>query len=94
MQHGSPLLAAAERLEALRRRATPCSDVDFSCGRGTIHAILGENGAGKSTLIKIMAGVVQPDEGRMTFDGRGGALSPTRRRRTAPASSASSRNSP
>src|SRR5262245_11774820 len=37
---------------------------------GRIHAILGENGAGKSTLIKIMSGVVAPDEGRMTFEGR------------------------
>jgi ribose transport system ATP-binding protein len=45
------------------------NDVTFSCGRGTIHAILGENGAGKSTLIKIMSGVVRPDEGVMEFDG-------------------------
>jgi len=44
-------------------------DVDFSCDRGSIHAVLGENGAGKSTLMKIMAGVVQPDEGRMILEG-------------------------
>jgi ribose transport system ATP-binding protein len=36
---------------------------------GRIHAVLGENGAGKSTLIKIMSGVVLPDEGRMLLDG-------------------------
>jgi ribose transport system ATP-binding protein len=36
---------------------------------GRIHAVLGENGAGKSKLIKIMAGVVAPDDGRMLLDG-------------------------
>ena len=42
---------------------------DLTVEAGQIHAILGENGAGKSTLIKIMSGVVEPDEGRMLLDG-------------------------
>src|SRR5262249_52434153 len=42
---------------------------DLPVRSGRIHAVLGENGAGKSTLIKIMAGVVPPDEGRMLLDG-------------------------
>jgi ribose transport system ATP-binding protein len=43
---------------------------DLTVEAGKIHAILGENGAGKSTLIKIMSGVVEPDEGRMLLYGR------------------------
>jgi ribose transport system ATP-binding protein len=42
----------------------------FACASGRIHALLGENGAGKSTLIKVMAGVVQPDEGRLVLQGQ------------------------
>jgi ribose transport system ATP-binding protein len=45
-------------------------NVDFECVPGRIHAILGENGAGKSTLIKIIAGVVQPDDGQLEFLGQ------------------------
>ena len=48
-------------------RALEKADLAVTAGR--IHAILGENGAGKSTLIKIMAGVVAPDEGHMIMAG-------------------------
>jgi ribose transport system ATP-binding protein len=45
-------------------------DARLAVQAGRIHAVLGENGAGKSTLIKIMAGVVAPDEGQMLLEGR------------------------
>jgi ribose transport system ATP-binding protein len=45
------------------------TNADLIVEAGRIHGVLGENGAGKSTLMKVMAGVVQPNEGRMTLDG-------------------------
>jgi ABC-type sugar transport system ATPase subunit len=41
-------------------------DVSLKIIPGSIHAVVGENGAGKSTLGKIVAGVIEPDEGRMS----------------------------
>ncbi len=59
MQQVSKFFSGARALE----------NVDFACGTGSIHAVLGENGAGKSTLIKMLAGVLQPDSGTISIDG-------------------------
>lgn len=44
--------------------------VDFELRRGEVHALLGQNGAGKSTFVKIIAGVLERDEGRIAVNGQ------------------------
>jgi ABC-type nitrate/sulfonate/bicarbonate transport system ATPase subunit len=43
--------------------------VSFEVGDGEFVAIVGPSGCGKSTLMKIIAGFVAPDEGRVAIDG-------------------------
>lgn len=50
-------------------------DVSVEVRPGRVQALLGENGAGKSTLIKMMAGIHQPDAGRVLIDGEPVSLS-------------------
>jgi branched-chain amino acid transport system ATP-binding protein len=44
--------------------------VSFEVKRGTIVTILGANGAGKTTVLKTVSGVMDPQKGTVTFDGR------------------------
>lgn len=45
------------------------SDLSFTIPQGQIIGIIGENGCGKSTLLRLMAGVLTPTEGKITFEG-------------------------
>ena len=61
------------RMEGVSKRyggVRALEEAELTVHAGRVHAVLGENGAGKSTLIKVIAGVVAPDKGRMILEGR------------------------
>jgi ABC-type sugar transport system ATPase subunit len=45
-------------------------DVRFDVRQAEVHVLVGENGAGKSTLMKILGGIIPPDEGRIELFGK------------------------
>ena len=58
------------------------SDVSFSLNRGEILGLIGPNGAGKTTMFNCITGVVEPDRGRIVFEGHSlRGLKPHRRAR-------------
>jgi ABC-type branched-subunit amino acid transport system ATPase component len=66
---GEPIL----RVESLVKRfggLQALGGVDLTVARGEFRAIIGPNGAGKSTFFNAMTGVLRPDSGRVTFEGR------------------------
>lgn len=46
------------------------SNINLDINAGEVLAVVGENGAGKSTLIKVLCGIIEPDEGEIIFDGK------------------------
>lgn len=49
---------------------TAVKNVTLSVDKGQILGLIGQNGAGKSTLMNLVGGVVLPDSGTMTLNGR------------------------
>ena len=48
--------------------------VTFNVPMGSVVGLIGENGAGKSTTIRLILGMIQPDDGQITVLGKQGAL--------------------
>ena len=53
-------------------------DLSFAVRQGEVFALLGPNGAGKTTTVRMLAGIIRPDAGRIaiTIDGRTTAALP------------------
>ena len=49
-------------------------DINFQVEKGETLALVGPNGSGKSTLLQIVAGILQPTQGRVVTRGRIAAL--------------------
>jgi ABC-2 type transport system ATP-binding protein len=59
-----------QRLSRSYRGIPAIRDVSFSVRAGEIVGFLGPNGAGKSTTVKIITGLLRPNDGRVLFEGR------------------------
>lgn len=73
--HASETIIAIEHLrKAFKKAATQdllvLDDVNFKLQKGEIVALLGKSGSGKSTLLRIIAGLVQPTSGHVSYRGK------------------------
>ncbi len=69
-----------DRLRKSYRRRTVIRDVSMTLNRGEVVALLGPNGSGKTTTFYAVAGLVFPEAGRVTIDGRDVTTLPMYRR--------------
>jgi ABC-type polysaccharide/polyol phosphate transport system ATPase subunit len=49
-------------------------DISLTVGKGEVLGVIGRNGSGKSTLLKLLAGIYRPDRGKISIQGKVGAL--------------------
>lgn len=49
---------------------TALDNITMKIKKGEVRSLIGENGAGKSTLCNVITGILNPDEGKIIFDGK------------------------
>lgn len=58
----------------VKEKIWPLKKVDFNGYQGEVLGIIGSNGSGKTTLCKVISGILHPDEGAISVDGKVSAL--------------------
>lgn len=53
-----------------RRKFVALEDISFEVKKGEFFGIIGKNGSGKSTLLKIVAGIYEPNIGKVQISGK------------------------
>lgn len=74
------------RLESLVKsygRVTALDGVDLEVRAGELVTLVGPSGSGKSTILRLIAGLEEPDAGRVLVDGRDVSRVPPQRRAVA-----------
>lgn len=49
---------------------TVVDNIDLEMGAAQTHVLIGESGCGKSTILRMLIGLVQPDDGRVLLEGQ------------------------
>jgi len=80
---GSGAAVAVAGLTVRRGNAVVLDRLNLEVPAGTVTAILGASGSGKSTLLRAVCGLLPPDEGTISLDGRDVSGLPTHRRQVA-----------
>lgn len=69
MARGAPILSV-RHISKQFPGVKALDDISLEFRPGEIHALAGENGAGKSTFIKVLGGIITPDQGQMGLAGQ------------------------
>jgi ABC-type polysaccharide/polyol phosphate transport system ATPase subunit len=69
-----PLTPALSHLRRKGPTSWGISEINLEVNSGESLALIGPSGSGKTTLLRLIAGVLAPDAGRVTVDGRIGCL--------------------
>ena len=79
-QKGKGLAASVQGLSKRFKKSRVLEDVSFDVAEGESLVLLGASGSGKTTILRIIAGLEQPDKGRVFLHGKDVTDLPARER--------------